>query len=310
LLKTLAVVGDKSVEPKDAADSPITNFLDSTHSRLSTTITDINEIAHRIDTFFVDKRSEEAIQHTRLRIRLGAEIAEGGRNDFYQRVSMNLRFPQITRQLQLAVNSFSQRERFDESAGIIKNEDHADIALRYILREKESGRLQFGAGMTFSPEPNPYGEILWRAVLPLKNWNLCPAQFLFWERDDGYGETTRIDLERGFFNKEALFRVRGEATYSEISSGVDFKNYISYSRKLSENRGYSLAFVTEGHTRPSAAIEGYRLQFTYRRLIYKDWLFIEAEPAIDFLREQDYGFSPGIAVQIEGIFTPSGVEKD
>ncbi len=277
----------------------IKDILDTAHAYVSTTI---NDIAYDIDNFFIDERIDEELKSSRLRVRIGAQFTEGRGNRMWQRVRANIKLPQTNRRLQLVADGlFQDDDDVKESQKISDTDNSVDTALRLVIRETEADRLQFSAGMNFRPEPDPYFRIRWRALFPAKEWVISPTQFLIWRNQDKFSETTRLDIERRL-PENALFRMRGEVTWSEISSEVIFIDSISYSQTLSDLIGYGLSLSAEGNIRPLPVIENYRLSFTYRQSIYQDWLFLQLEPAFNFFRDDDYTLSPGISFQLESIF--------
>ena len=288
--------------PPEISHPGIRTLLDGTHAKITKTMEDIS---YRIDTFFVDERVDEEMKNSRLRIRVGATLAEAGRSELYQRTSLHLQLPRTERRLQFVLDSFTRDEYPDEEAvpRIRENdENRVEAALRYVFGDTDIGHMQFHTGLSFKPDPEFYMKTRWRKIFPItEKWRFYPTQFFFWKSRDGFGETTRADIERPL-SDDSLFRIRAEATWSEISSGLEFIALMSYSQTLSNLRGWGIALSAEGDTRPSAVTENYRMAFKYRRAIHRDWLFLEVEPAIDFFREDNYRASPGITFQIEAIF--------
>ena len=231
---------------REGERSRVKDILDNTHGYVSSTI---NDIARDIDTFFVDERVDEELKTSRLRVRLGGKLVKGGESDLWQRVRLNIRLPRTERRLQLVVDGFSDDEPIEEIQEPSNKDDTVDTALRYIIRETRADRLQFSTGLSFGPETNVYVRIRWRGVFSLKDsWIICPTQFLFWRTDDGAGQRTRLDIERKIFkDKNDLFRIRGDVTWSEIVSGLEFGASISYSPTISELCGYSFSFRADGN---------------------------------------------------------------
>jgi hypothetical protein len=57
-----------------------------------------------------------------------------------------------------------------------------------------------------------------------------------------------------------------------------------------------------GVTRPDAFVKNYRLGAIWRRQVYRDYLFLEVEPAINYRRlrlEEDREFALGFVVRLE-----------
>ncbi|QTA93265.1 hypothetical protein [Desulfonema magnum] len=278
--------------------SRVKDILDTAHAYVSTKI---NDIAYDIDTFFIDERIDEELKNSRLRIRLGARFTEGRDSRMWQRVRLNIKLPQTNRRLQLVADGLFQDDNVKESQKISDTDNSFDTALRLVLRETKADRLQFSAGLKFRPEPDPYLRIRWRGIIPVKEWVISPTQFFIWRNQDKFSETTRLDIEQRL-PENALFRMRGEVTWSEFDSEILFRSSISYSQTLSDLLGFGFSLSAEGNIRPLPAMENYRMSFRYRQAVYQDWLFLQLEPAVNFFRDDDYTLSPGISIQLEGIF--------
>jgi len=285
--------------PRESGPSRLQEFLETTHVSLSGSV---YNIANHIDTFFADERIDEESQTSHLHIRLGAKLADGGHSEFKQRVKMNLELPRAERRLQIVLDSLFEDDDADEIVTFDDDADATVLGLRYVFSKASRNRFQTRVGLRFRPEPDPNIKIRWSSLFPLGKWAFRPTQFLEWESRDGFGETTRLDLDRKLSEK-ALFRVRGELTWAETSSGLEFGNSLSYSRTLSKLSGFKIALGSEGRIRPSPEISKGYLKFVYRRAIYKNWLFLQVEPSLDLPEEDNYALCPGIMFYMEGIFT-------
>lgn len=277
-------------------------ILDATHEQISSTL---YNFADAVDRFFVDNRFPEEENLSSLRVRTWLKLAEGGRSAFKQRVGLNLRFPKLERRFRLMFESFTE----DDKLGDLKNvqEDQKEendkfaTTMRYIIKETRTGRLSLDGGMGFRPEPDPFVRIRWGRDLNYEKWSFYPSVHLIWKRFDGFGETTGLDIER-LLAENKLARWRGEFTWSETSLGIDFWNSLAYSVAVTDLSGYAVSIGAGGHTRPYTMIDSFHLTFTYRRAVYKDWIYVQVTPALDFFRDREYAVSPAISVQLEGIF--------
>lgn len=273
------------------------NLLDATHSRLTRSV---NAFAERLDSFLANDRSLEEDVGNRLRLRLITRVDEDRSVTFKQRVSLHMELPKLTKRLMLVMEELGEGDKL----GDIKKEENIedlDAVFRLLLHEKENERLALETGMSFKPEPNPLVRIRYRYHLALGQWNFRPTQWVYWKRDEGFGEKTRFDLEKHMFNED-LLRFTEEVVYSEESSGVEFLTVAGYMHVLSEISACGLFFNIESHTRPYWEVTNYSLNFTYRRSIYKKWLFFQIEPILEAPLDEGYRIVPSIYFMIEGVF--------
>jgi hypothetical protein len=273
-------------------------ILDATHSRLTKSV---NEFAGRIDTFLANDRSLEEDVGNRLRLRLITRVDEDREMTFKQRVSLHMELPKFTKRLMLVMEEFGEGDKLED---IKKKENIEDLdaVFRLLLHEKENERLALETGMSFKPEPNPLVRLRYRLNISFGQWNFRPTQWVYWKRDEGFGEKTRVDLERHMFTDD-LLRFSEEVVYSEESSGVEFLTAAGYMHVLSEISACGLFFNIESHTRPYWEVTNYSLNFTYRRSIYKKWLFFQIEPILEAPLDEGYRIVPSIYFMIEAVFS-------
>lgn len=272
-------------------------MLGATHTQMSKSVKDF---AARIDTFLANDRSLEEEKGDRLRLRLISRFDENGKASFKQHVSIHLKLPKIRKRFMLVLEELGEGDQLDD----IKKEDNIEklnAVFRLILHETEHERLDFDSGMSFKPAPNPIGRVRYRIDIHLGQWNFRPTQVIYWKLDDGFGETSRLDLERHLFDLD-LLRFTEEVTWSEVSSGVEFITTAAYLRTFSDLAACGLFFNIFAHTRPSAMIDSYRLNFTYRRAIYKHWIYFQVEPVLEAPQDKDYRIVPSIYFMLETSF--------
>ena len=295
--------GTLSLGPLDLNDhrrfkASTEKLLDATHRELTRSV---NAFANRLDTFLANDRSLEEDVGNRLRLRLITRVDEDLKVTFKQRVSLHMELPKLTKRLMLVMEELGEGENLQD----IKKEENIedlDAVFRLLLREKENERLALETGMSFKPAPNPLVRLRYRYNMGFGRWNFRPTQWIYWKRDEGFGEKTRFDLEKYLF-KDDLLRFTEEVVFSEESSGVEFLTAAGYMHALSEISACGLFFNIESHSRPYWEVTNYSLSFTYRRSIYKKWLFFQIEPVLDAPIEEGYRIVPSIYFVIEAVFS-------
>jgi hypothetical protein len=101
----------------------------------------------------------------------------------------------------------------------------------------------------------------------------------FWERRSGFGEASRVDVER-VFGSRTVARLWGIATLHEQSRGLEWTTEGGVSRSLGRRTGAYLAGSIEGATRSVADVDRYRAFTRLRRDVHEGWLFLEVEPEV------------------------------
>lgn len=290
------------LQGSDPEDAP--GFIDAGHQWVCETV---DQLAFQLDGFFRTELSEGEFEASRIRVRGGYEFASHGRSEPVTRFKLQLRLPGTEKRLRLFVDNFSQQQNEEDDSVADADPDQRDGGLaggfRYFLRVTDSIQTNIDAGVKFRYPPEPFVKLRARRTFPLsERWLIRPSQWFFWELDEGFGETTRLDVDRRCF-ETALLRFRQKATYSQTSNGLEFESAVIYYEQVRSDTGYRLSARIRGETKPQSVVTDYGIFAQWRQAIYKDWLILEIEPNIRFPRLHDYEFSPGVAIVFEAVFS-------
>jgi hypothetical protein len=302
---------DDSQAPTDQEDEPRTGLIqrasrlmDAGHRAVSSTV---ESVADRMDDFFQDQRSDEGYNDSRVRVRFGPRIAEGGRSKFKANGRIDLRLPAASRRLSLVLAGLTDRDDSDPSEQLDPSDNFVS-AFRLFLLQRTGVAVNVDAGLRWRPAPDPIARLRGTWALPLDDTLIRPTQFFFWTLADGVGETTRVDVDHRFW-RSGLGRVRTDVTWSEVSQGMELDASLNWFQTLTELSGYRIRLRGQGRTDPAWVMTRYEISARYRRAIHRDWLFIDLEPAIEFRRRRGYAASPGITVQLEILFGAAYLEQ-
>ncbi len=280
----------------------IVTWVDIAHAEISKRILNTSE---RFDAFFGDERIDEEIQNTQIKIRAFIEIIEGQDTKLTFPLSVNMALPHLKNRWHLAVETIIKENKDLENGGEEKDKDDNDaddnvtLSLRYKIMQEARRWLSLDTGVKIgSAQIEPFSQLRARRTVDLDPWALRLTQFIRWFENDGWGETSRIDIDRRI-HRNTFFRMTSEATWSESNDGMELKQTFFLRQRLSDNRAIELKLNGEGYTEPVMAVDKYGAKLTFRRRLYKDWVFFGIEPGVQFLREDDFALSPLITFNFE-----------
>jgi hypothetical protein len=241
--------------------------------------------------FFGDPRAfEETPVGTFFRFRNEVSWDEGTDDyRFRMRLAANLTLPRASDRLRLLVfRDEDVRGEFDDQSGLDASETQTRLGLRYLLREMEQSRFDLDATVRARwGRLNPIVQGRYRVVEALTHTTQARyTQLVFWEGDDGWATTSRVDLE-WFPDRRSQLRWTGEGTFSETSSGVDWSTAVVGYHQLDRRRAISSAVGINGRTRPSPSTDEYFVNFRYRHNFLRNWLFYEIQPERAWPRLED-----------------------
>ncbi len=270
------------------------SFVDKYHSYL---LGRVNQPAVWFDNFFGDPRTEdEELPTSFVRLRISARYTEGERFEFPIRLRANLKLPRASRKLRLIIvgeneEEFRTAQSGDDSANITGediNEERSSIGLRYTFYKTLRAKLHFGGGVGNLVPFEYYGRISWRRLIHIGKKNIIRLkQSGFWNSVDGYGETSRLDLERSLAY-EITGRLSLSGTYydndpnTETNNGLNWGVETNFFKHITKKTAASFDLGAYGVTRPDIKNTDYRIASRVRTNILRPWLFFEIEPQVTF----------------------------
>jgi hypothetical protein len=262
---------------RDEQDRP-ESWLDRSHAYMSQRLC---EPAAWFDGFFGDPRAlEETPVGTFIRLRNALQWDQSEGWSVGLRVRANIELPRISDRVRLLVS------RDDDLSGELSDgpaaddgDDRTRLGLRFIASERERSQLDLdGTVRVTSGGLNPRLRARYRHVRALSDNSLVRAtQTGFWEREDGFGTTSRLDWE-WLPDRDRLLRWSARGTFSEASEGVDWRTSVTDFRQLDLRTAIRTEVGAFGYTRPQFDIEEYFVAVRLRRQFARPWLFYEIQP--------------------------------
>lgn len=283
----------------------LTDSLDQYLDRLLTKKSDEHSLM--FDRFFGDRRMLDEHSSSYLRVAPYVVFSEDAPRTS-ARVRARLDLPRLKDRAKIVFDNMTDDRdpltdvrTFSSRDPAAPAENDRSLALR--LRVLESARYDMDAdgGLRLDPEPivqlRTRGRMRWyreRSTVTL-------AETAFWEQDNGFGERTQVGYARPLDENHAL-RLQHTAVWSEESQGVDLGATVGLATRISEKQTLTLTGGAGWHTHPDALIDEYVVRLTYRKLVYRDWMFFEAEPGLDFKNEEHWETEPLLTLRLEVLF--------
>jgi hypothetical protein len=304
-------------KPAEAPDGK--GWVDASHDRVER---GINALVLRLDRFFGETAHEEADEAPSSRIRLRNEVRTGEDDAFETRLSISgsLRLPAADRLLsrfsllitgETDPNPAPGNEvdrvppRFDARVRAASGA----LELRYDLFRASRTLVDAGAGVRLDMPPPPYTRLRLSQGFPLGARVLGHlSQSVFWDRNEGFGETTRLDVDRAFGTR-TLARWWSVGTVDEVSRGYEWTSEVGVQRALGARTGLYTAAAIAGATAAVADVDQYRIYTRLRRDVYGGWTFIEVEPDIAWPADELTGRRSrvlGVILRLEIQFSTDG----
>jgi hypothetical protein len=274
------------------------------------------------DSFFVNERDIEENVDRFIRVFNNLHYKRGDGLEWRVRVNARIQLPGLKERLSVMLSDDLERDltqRLENTqfkahtgttdSGITGNKiselrDTHNLSLRWgmINTAQQSFSVRVRVRLNELLTPSVIGRYRYTHGLG-ENMLARFTQSIFWEKQEGFGETSRLDLER-LLHPEILLRWSNVATLSQNSQGIDWGTSLSLKHSLSAHIALSYDASIEGITSPATYPTQYRLGIRYRQNFLRPWLFFEIEPYhawIEDLNRQRYQES-AIIFRIEAHF--------
>jgi hypothetical protein len=268
--------------------------------------------AARFDGFFGNARFDDEYQATHGRLAVGALWDERDHWDPRVRFRVHVRLPQLSER----VNAFVGRLDPDEYVTELRDDFYTlprqfaredDDAVLFGLGYRQPGRIgghfDAGIGAKLGSPVDPYVKGTYRLGVPFRDRNLIRLhETIFWQVGEGFGATTRFDLER-LLSEDFLVRWTGSGRFTERTEGVRWFSSLTLYQNLGGGRAFAYEAGISGETDREVAVADYGLRAIYRHRIHLEWLFLELRSGITWPREtlterREPNWSAGIALEM------------
>lgn len=301
---------DEVVEPSVEEPGHPDTWLDRTHTGLHRFLW---RSAMAADGWFGSERPEQYyVQRTRgsiIPIVLWDEF-NGFNQKFRFRVKMPL--PALGERYNAFVGTFTRDEFISEreqasgaiprqSSGGATAEDQTLIGVQYRNPDR-GGRFEADAGLRIRSPIDPFVKGGWRFRRRFAHDTLLLTlrETGFWQNSEGFGLTSRIDLERSF-DEDTLIRWSTSGTLSQETQGVRGYSAVTMYHGLRGARAVGAQVFTNVEYDAPVPIGEYGFRAGYRQRVLRDWLVLELRPSLTWpkdtpgeSREASWGFGLGL----------------
>ncbi|MBS1200625.1 MAG: hypothetical protein H6R27_1303 [Proteobacteria bacterium] len=247
------------------------------------------------DGFFGSARFDDEYQATHGRLSVGTLWDERDQWDPSVRFRLQMQLPKLSDRYSVFVGKLDPdeyvtelRDDFDAlprqfgAAG----DDAVLLGLGYSQPGRRAGHFDVGVGLTLESPVGPYIKGTYRVAVPMFERNLLRLrETVFWEEPEGFGATTRFDLER-LFTDALLARWTVSGTFSQETEGVRCFSSVTLFQNLRNGRALSYQVGINAESEREVPIVDYGLRVIYRRTIFdREWLFLELRSGVTWPRE-------------------------
>jgi hypothetical protein len=272
------------------AEEPLDNHVPLLESAQELLGLNINRIANRLDLFFADQRADDELGRSLLRFRRNYEVRERATPTEQSQIRFNLRLPHLEKKF-----------KFDISE---KPQNNSTVAEGQQDPNKLTQAWQFKSdvGVSVKIPPNIFARTRFRKNT--QTWKVINrfVQELAWFSDRDWEDTVTLDSDYPI-KETMLLRFRNSADWKITRKEFGTSHGPSLLHKIS-----SLDAFAYGLTMSTTIEDGtwfvtnFRLAPAYRRDLYRQWLYMDLIPGLDFPKAWSFRRTPFVFLQIEALF--------
>lgn len=275
----------------------VVEAVDRTHETVSGTM---SRTVAWFDSFFSDRRFlEEGYPESHFRLRTGVRVRERDGTSFLARIHANLVMPGASRRFRVIVEGRGN----EEQTGLEPNDP---TGLEFDTSEPRLGSLQalyelirrldvnvsVRVGARFHFPIDPFVKLRLRYERPLGTRSLFRlTEEGYATVQEGFGETTRIDLERQLA-AWTLLRWTAYGTLAEAKPGYIWGSALSLLRQFTQRTAVTFEGGVSGEVEPVGVATNYVARVRFRQNVFRPWLFYEVEPELSWPRNERGAYPP------------------
>lgn len=254
-----------------------------------------NFAANRLDSFFATERADDEFGRSRIRIRSQFEIRERRKSDLENQYRINLKLPHLEEKFK-----WEYYQKKDDKEKLTADEKKESIRKSKV---REGWIFNSDIGVVASIPPKLTTRARVRRNIPTGSFiHRFSEQLTYVTDESGLVEETNLDSDF-IFHENLVFRF------------VNFKEWEVLQKDFRTNHGPTLLHrltvddaFRYGFTMSTVIDDGiwfvnnYRLAIDYRRNLYRQWIYIDVIPGIDFPKEWSFRRTPFINFQLEILF--------
>jgi len=258
-----------------------------------------NTVNNMNQWFFVDGESPDARATVSGKIRLGWEPRSGDLGQFDSRFKVRVKLPALEDRVELLftdeddnVNQQSIKAARNSELG---NQEETTVAIQF--RDKADSPMSYRIG--FGRSSQLYARARFRQSHELTQ----KAAFNYFTEINYYsGDKFGAEINGIYsyaFNDDKAIEFGNSFRYRDNREDWFWRHELKYLYIYDAKQTFLFTAMIDGLSQPNYRKEQMLVSLRYKRNILRPWLFIEIEPYVIWLREENFRTSAGIAMRFE-----------
>ncbi len=290
----------------DEPDPP--SMMDTTNAYLSELVLDFSEY---IDHGLAKEEDEEAIPNrSYIKITTSGKYSHRGYYESDERIAVRIDLPHTERDWKLTLETdpddyddLESKQRGIPSDNSSKNGAFGGVRLQGEQISHWKTNFDIGVKLRFPIDPFTRAEI-YRVGKLSENWTSGFKQEIFYFNSKGLGSLSELDFYYDVDEANGqIFKIGSSAQYLYDDDQWELLHQASYYDRIDEKNLMEYSLGVSLLPYEEKEVSNYWLSASWIHKLYKHWLFLTVTPQLEFPREFDYKFNPGVFIELEAFFS-------
>jgi hypothetical protein len=254
-----------------------------------------NFAANRLDSFFATERADDEFGRTRIRIKSDFNIRERKKSELDTQYRINLKLPHLEEKFK-----WEYYQKTDEDEKLTPDEKKVAIQKSKI---REGWLFNSDIGVSVAIPPKLITRARVRRNFPMGTFiHRFSEQLTYITDESGLVEETKIDSDH-IFHENLIFRFVNYKEWEVLKKNFKTNHGPTLLHRVSVDDAFNYG-LTMSSTIDNGRwfVDNYRLGVNYRRNLYRQWIYLDIIPGIDFPKVWSFRRTPFINFQIEFLF--------
>lgn len=158
------------------------------------------------------------------------------------------------------------------------------LGLGYSSPSRTGNDFDAGVGVRVDLPMDPYAQTRYEIVRTFaEDYVFRARETVFWRNSEGFGSTTRFNIDRALSNR-FLLRFNNVGKYTEETDGLEWVSEISLFQSVGARTGLAWQTYIAGLTDNEVPLTRYGARIIMRRQLNIDWLFLEVRGGVSWPR--------------------------
>lgn len=287
----------------EANEKEFFDFLDTPHEIISI---GVDYAAKGLDVFFADEKIYDEATNSYAKLSYLTTYSHGGETTTIHDLHIKIDLKKTKKKLKLLLESDTDRDvqtgtDSSDTPGQAKEPVSFYAALEKEISRKNKWRTKASLGIKLRVPLDPYIRLRAHKDFKLGDWSMRFTETLSWFNSKGLAVSSVLNFSTSV-SQNLTFSSSTTELWTDFLDYHELAHSFTLSHKLSERRAVSYNVGVNAISHPITHMTSYYASMGYRQRIHRDWLYIEASPAITFARGNNFQDERSFYIRLEMVF--------